>query len=42
MKDAPDRIRIRNYSADKFVFVFDSKDYILINSGAELAFARKY
>ena len=42
MKGAPDRIRIRNYSADKFDFVFDSKDYILINSGAELAFARKY
>ena len=41
MKDAPDRIRIRNYSADKFDFVFDSKDYMLINAGAELAFARK-
>lgn len=42
MKDAPDRIRIRNYSADKFDFVFDSKDYTLINAGAELEFTRKY
>ncbi|MBR5682132.1 MAG: DUF2974 domain-containing protein [Ruminococcus sp.] len=42
MKNAPDSIRIRNYSADRFNFVFDSNNYVLKNTGNKLAFTRKY
>ena len=40
MKAGTDRIRIRNYSAGNFGFVFDSMNYRLAEQGDELVFAR--
>ncbi len=42
MKNSTDSIRIRNYSADRFNFVFDSDNYVLKNMENNLAFIRKY
>ena len=42
MKNSTDSIRIRNYSADRFNFIFDNNHYVLENIGNNLAFARKY